>query len=87
MHSKARLKKLKMVGCWRIDVELYKNFYAKLGVQIRTTFVQRMILLPLMVFSITKSTMGDFPEPFMVSIPKKYNKRCTVVYYFKIGTS
>ena len=31
MHSKARLKKLKMVGCWRIDVELYENFYAKLG--------------------------------------------------------
>ena len=37
MHSKAKLKKMKMVGCWRIDVELYKNFYAKLGVQIRTT--------------------------------------------------
>ena len=26
-----------MVGCWRIDVELYKNFYTKLGVQIWTT--------------------------------------------------
>ena len=41
MHSKAKLKKMKMVGCWRIDVELYKNFYAKLGVQIRTTLAWR----------------------------------------------
>ena len=38
MHWKARLKKkLKMVGCRSIDVELYKNFYAKLGVQIWAT--------------------------------------------------
>lgn len=28
MHSKTRLKKLKMVGCRRIDIELYKNLYA-----------------------------------------------------------
>ena len=44
MHSKARLKKLKMVGCQRIDVELYKNFYAKLGVQILTTLVVQYIM-------------------------------------------
>ena len=37
MHSNARLKKLKLASCWRIDVELYKNFYGKLGVQIWTT--------------------------------------------------
>jgi len=29
MHSKARLKTLKMVRCWCIDVELCKNFCAK----------------------------------------------------------
>ena len=40
MHSKARLKKLKMVRCRRIDIELYKNFYAKLGVQIWTALVR-----------------------------------------------
>ena len=40
MHSKARLKKLKLVSCWRIDVELYKNFYAKLGVQIWTIWTR-----------------------------------------------
>ena len=43
MYSKARLKKLKMVGCWRIDVELYKNFYTKLGVQIRTILELKQI--------------------------------------------
>ena len=37
IHSKARLKNLKMVGFRRIDVELYKTFYTKLGVQIWTT--------------------------------------------------
>ena len=37
MHSKGRPKKLKMVGCQRIDVELYKNFYAILGVRIQIT--------------------------------------------------
>ena len=37
MHSKARLKKLETMRCQRIDVELYKNFYTKKGVQIRTT--------------------------------------------------
>ena len=39
MHSKARLKKLRMMRCQRTDVEFYKNFYAKLGVQIWTTLV------------------------------------------------
>ena len=31
-----------MVGCQRIDVELYENSYAKLGVQIRTTLVSNI---------------------------------------------
>lgn len=29
VHSKARLKTLKMVRCWCIDVQLYENFCAK----------------------------------------------------------
>ena len=68
MHSKARLKKLKMVGCWRIDVELYKNFYTKLGVQIWTTPVQFWSEIILVISNQTRAARSfDFEITHMIS--------------------
>lgn len=43
MYLKIRLKKLKMVGCRRIDIEFYKNLYVnwvfKIGLYLNIVFV------------------------------------------------
>ena len=69
MHSKAKLKKMKMVGCWRIDVELYKNFYAKLGVQIRATLETKHAVTHIKL--IIKYKIEGFKDIFLIHASSK----------------